>query len=169
MEPLLDRLLGLHVPAIELTWAQMGARTLLTFAYGLFLMRIADRRFLGHNAGFDVLLAIVLGSVLSRAINGQAPFFATFAACLLLVLLHRGVAAIASRWPLFSRVIKGDPHVLVKDGEIRRDTLRQCDLSQEDLEENLRLNGNTGRASGVAEARLERNGHISVVKMRKES
>ena len=164
MSSLLERLLGLHASVDALTWGQFAARTVMVFVLGIVLVRIADRRFLGRNAGFDVLLAIVLGSVLSRAINGQAPFFQTMGVSVLLVLLHRLVGALACRWSAFSKLIKGDAIVLVKDGVRRREAMRHADISEDDLEENLRVNANVANVEDVAEARLERNGLISAVK-----
>ena len=67
-----DRLLGLHVNAEKLEFSQMAFRALVVFCFAVFLARFADRRVLGHNAGFDIMLLVVLGSVLSRGINGQA-------------------------------------------------------------------------------------------------
>jgi len=163
---LLDTALGLSVPAGSLGWGQMGARCLVVFIFGVILVRLADRRFLGRNANFDVLLAIALGSVLSRAINGQAPFFKTLAASALLVLLHRVLGAVTCRWPAFSRLVKGDAVVLVRQGTADRRAMRAFDISDDDLEENLRLNGNVSRLAEVEEARLERNGQIAVVKKR---
>lgn len=147
-----------------MTWGQFAARTVVVFLLGILLVRVADRRFLGRNAGFDVLLAIVLGSVLSRGINGQAPFLPTLGASVLLVFLHRLVGALACRWSAFSKLIKGDAIVLVKDGVRRPDAMRRADISEDDLEENLRVNANIAKAKDVAEARLERNGLISAVK-----
>lgn len=160
----LEEFFGLHVSPEELTWRQIAARTTTVFLFGVFLVRFAVRRFLGQSAGFDVLLVIVLGAVLSRAITGPAPFFETLGAALLLVILHRGIAAIACRWSAFSKFVKGDAIVLVRDGQVVVDALRATGISRDDLEENLRLNANTATISDVAEARLERNGRISVVK-----
>jgi uncharacterized membrane protein YcaP (DUF421 family) len=164
MKASLDHLLGLHAAVAALTWGQIGARTVIVFLVGVILLRLADCRFLGHNAGFDVLLAVVLGSVLSRGVNGQAPFFETLGASALLVVLHRLLAAIACRSPAVSRLVKGGAVVLVKDGRVRKDALRRADISLDDLNENLRLNA-IARVADVAEARLERNGEISVVKL----
>lgn len=167
MKTFFEQLLGLHAAADALTWVQIAARTVAVFGFGLFLVRVADRRFLGRNAGFDVLLAIVLGSVLSRAINGQASFFKTLAACFILVLLHRLVATIACRWSAFSRLIKGQAILLVKDGSPQSAAMKRADISLDDLLENLRLNANVADVGEVAEAWLERNGQVSVVKRTK--
>src|SRR4051794_36114980 len=160
MYAFLEHLLGLHTAVGELTWGQILARALVVFLFGVGLMRLADRRFLGRNAGFDVLLAIVLGSVLSRGINGQAPFFKTLGASALLVLLHRGLAWLACRWSAFSRLIKGDDIVLVRNGKMQPAAMRRADISEDDLKENLRLNANVTAVDQVVEARLERNGRI---------
>jgi uncharacterized membrane protein YcaP (DUF421 family) len=167
MKAFLDHWLGLHAPPGELAWAQIAVRTTCVFLFGAVLVRVADRRFLGRNAGFDVLLAVILGSVLSRAINGQAPFFETLGASLMLVLLHRGLAWLACRWSAFSRLVKGDAIVLVRNGKMQPANLRRADISEDDLRENLRLNANVDALDAVAHARLERNGQISVVKQAK--
>lgn len=162
--PHLEHLFGLHAAPEALTWGQIAARTITAFFVGLFLVRFAVRRFLGRSAGFDVLLVIVLGSVLSRAITGPTPFFMTLGSALLLVVLHRIVAAVAYRWSAFSKLVKGDAVVLVRDGRVVVEALRSTGISQDDLEENLRLKGNVAQISDVAEARLERNGRVSVVR-----
>ena len=67
----LDGLLGLRTEAIELEFRHIAWRAFIVFVCGVLLARVADRRMLGHNAGFDIVLLVVLGSVLSRAINGE--------------------------------------------------------------------------------------------------
>src|SRR3954468_7409757 len=72
-------------------------RTVIAFVLLLVYVRLASRRLLARYSAFDVVLAIVLGSVVSRAINGQAPFWATMAATALLLVLHWVCAEIACR------------------------------------------------------------------------
>lgn len=161
---LLDEWLGLHVAPENLTFLQMGARTVVVFIFGVVLVRIADRRFLGRSAGFDVLLGVVLGSVLSRAINGSAAFFPTLGACGLLVVLHHILSSLACHLHFFSKLAKGNACVLVREGRSDTQAMRANKISMDDLEENLRLNGNVAHAGEVGEARLERNGQVSVVR-----
>jgi uncharacterized membrane protein YcaP (DUF421 family) len=161
---MLDHLLGLHAAANDLTFSQMGCRCLIVFAVGVVLIRVADRRFMARNAAFDVLLGIVLGSVLSRAINGQAAFFPTLGASAVLIVLHRLLGMLASRFRAIALLINDQPVVLVRDGRIDGEVLRRHNIDEDDLEENLRLNGNEAGVANILEARLERNGSISVVK-----
>jgi uncharacterized membrane protein YcaP (DUF421 family) len=159
----LDHALGLHVPPSELSYAQMGGRTVVVFAFGVILVRLADRRFLGRNASFDVLLGVVLGSVLSRAINGQAAFFPTLAASALMVALHRLLSTLTFHSHALAWLVKGSARTVVRHGQADHVELRRQKLSESDLEENLRLNGNCAGLEQVDEARLERNGQVSVV------
>jgi uncharacterized membrane protein YcaP (DUF421 family) len=159
-----DRLLGLSLQAHELGFGHMAFRALLVFCFGVALARVADRRMLGHNAGFDIMLLVILGSVLSRGINGDASFFPSLVASAVLVLLHHVVAALAYRYHGFSVFVKGNPCVLVRNGKVDRKELERNDLTEDDLDENLRLNGGVDAVHDVAEARLERNGTVSVVK-----
>lgn len=159
-------LLGLDLGPDELAVRHMIWRTAIVFAFAIFSIRVAVRRLLGHNAGFDIIVGIVLGSVLSRAINGEAAFFPTLAASALLVGLHYVVASLTFRYHVLSQLIKGRAHVLVRDGQVDEVALRRCKITFDDLDENLRLNGGLDAMETVGEARLERNGTISVVRKR---
>jgi uncharacterized membrane protein YcaP (DUF421 family) len=163
-----DRLLGLGVDAAKLSFSQMACRGFVVFCFGVLLARVADRRMLGHNAGFDIMLLVVLGSVLSRGINGQAGFFPTLGVSAVLVALHHLVATLAFHSSWFSQLVKGSARVLVRDGKLDRDGLRRSKITDDDLDENLRLNGNLKGTGDVAEARLERNGTVSVVKAKSD-
>jgi uncharacterized membrane protein YcaP (DUF421 family) len=159
-----DRLLGLSRKASELEFSHMTCRTLVVFCLAVLLFRVADRRFLGRNAGYDVMLGVVLGSVLSRGINGDASFFPTLGASAVLVILHHVLSALAYRSHVCSVGFKGRPRTLVQDGQVDHDELRRCKITADDLDENLRIHGGVMGTDDVREARLERNGEISVVK-----
>src|ERR1044072_1697039 len=83
-----ERVLGLGIQASDLRFGHMAARAFVVFVVGVTLARWAYVRVLGHNARFDIMLLVVRGSVLSRAVNGQAAFFPTLGASALLILLH---------------------------------------------------------------------------------
>jgi uncharacterized membrane protein YcaP (DUF421 family) len=160
----IDRLLGLNVEATELAFGQMAWRTFVVFCLAVLLARLGARRLLAHNAGFDIMVAVVLGSVLSRAINGQSAFFPTLGASVLLVALHHLLATITYHSHWWSQLVKGRARVLVRDGKLERDEMCRSKITADDLEENMRLHGNISDIGQVAESRLERNGAVSVVK-----
>jgi len=155
--------LGLGRPADELSIGQLFARALLVYLVALFLVRAVRNRLLGRNTVFDIVLGFIFGSMLSRAINGQAPVLETIMTGAFLVGLHELFAIAGARWHWFSRWTKGKPRNLIEEGRTDWKSVRQNRLSPEDLEEAVRLKGHVLSKEEVALAQLERNGEISVV------
>jgi uncharacterized membrane protein YcaP (DUF421 family) len=164
LEIFVDRWLGLNLDADELGFAHMAWRGIIVFVFAVILVRLGARRLLAHSAGFDIVVAIILGSVLSRAINGQSAFFPTLFVSALLVGLHHLFATLAFHSHWLSELLKGRARVLVRNGTVNRAEMCRSKITDDDLEENLRLHGNVSELSRVAEARLERNGAVSVVR-----
>jgi uncharacterized membrane protein YcaP (DUF421 family) len=164
-----DRLLGLGLDAGDLGFRHMVWRAAIVFILAVLMARVGARRFLGHNAGFDIIVLVMLGSVLSRGINGEAAFFPTLGASALLVGLHHVFAVMAFNWHWFSQLVKGRAHVLVRNGAVVREEMARCKITPDDLDESLRLHGRVDATSEVREARLERNGVISVVRVGRET
>lgn len=162
MISLFEEIFGLN--ADELSTGHILVRCVFIYILGIALVRLGNKRFVGRMSAFDFLLAIIIGSMLSRAITSSTQFFSILAACLLLILLHRTFSTIAARSDKFGNWIKGSERLIVKDGEILWKEMRKSNLSEQDLIQNLRLNGNTADVKEVKEARLERNGDISVIK-----
>ena len=130
----LNQALGLDRSGNELHLAHMLARTLVVFLVAVVLVRLGARRFLSHHAGFDMMVAVVLGSVLSRAINGDARFFPTLAASTLLVVLHHLLASLAFRSHRVSELVKGQARVLVRQGVVDHAAMQQAKITPDDLE-----------------------------------
>lgn len=143
---------------------EMSLRAILVYIAGWAILRAGGNRFLGRETAFDIVLGFVLGSTLSRAINGSAPLFVTMAASALLVLLHQVLAWLTYHSHGFGLFLKGRAETLIQDGQVLEQRLRKHQISQGDLEEALRLNGRVADPSQVQEARFERNGDISILK-----
>jgi len=159
---------ALGLGADQLTVPQMLTRTVIVYTVTVVIVRWGEKRFFGKNTAFDLVLSIILGSVISRAINGRAPFFPTLAASVMLVALHRVLATLAFRSDRFGDWIKGHSRVLVEDGEIQWDAMEESHLSEQDLRGALRLTAQISDPSKVKTARLERGGDVSVVPQDRE-
>jgi uncharacterized membrane protein YcaP (DUF421 family) len=82
---------------------------------------------------------------------------------LLIVLIHRALAKIAFHSPFICGLFKGHSEVILRGGELNRDVMARNDITEADIKEDLRLNGKLDDFAKVKEARLERNGEISVI------
>ena len=159
-------LLGLGRNATELTFVQISLRGVIVFVAALIIVRCGDRRFLSQKTAFDAVLGFILASMLARAVNGTAAFFPTLGGGLVLVVLHRILAYWSYRSHAFGILIKGRSDTIVQDGQLNERTASSNRLSEHDLLEDLRLNGNVGAVGDVALGVLERNGRVSVVRRR---
>jgi uncharacterized membrane protein YcaP (DUF421 family) len=153
--------LGLNLEPRELGYSQMVFRMFVLFIAMLLMMRLAGLRFLAGKTTFDVLLGFILGSMLSRAVNGSAPFGQTIVAGFSAVLLHRGLAYLTCRFHVIGCLVKGKPDSLVVDGKLQQEALARHRLSEHDLMEDLRLS-KIDRVEKLKTALIERNGEISV-------
>jgi uncharacterized membrane protein YcaP (DUF421 family) len=157
-------LLGLGAEPKDLTFIQISLRGIIVFLATLIMIRLGHKRSLARKTAFDAVLIVILASVLSRAINGSAAFFATLGGSVVIVLVHRLFAFIAYHSHAFGILIKGRPEIIVENGNLNLRAMRRNHISQHDLEEDLRLDAELEDASGVKVARVERSGDISFIK-----
>ncbi len=159
----IGRLLGLERDVADVSVLQMTLRTVVIYAFSLAILRLGSRRFLSQASAFDVIVAIMLGSVMSRAINGSAPFLPTLASGTLLVGIHWLLAALAIRFDWLGPLVKGSAVRLITDGVVDRDAMRRSGVAEHDLEQALRSQAGVTDPERVRLATLERDGAISVL------
>ena len=164
MDAALSALHGLIGPETShLTALQVSIRAGLIFLAGIVYIRAVGPRTFARGSPLDIVISVVIGSNLSRALTGSAAFLPTLAGTAVLVALHWLFAWAARRSPLFERLVKGDPAVLVRDGRVEAKALARNNISPGDLEEELRLKSAAGPQE-VRLATLERGGQVSVVR-----
>lgn len=162
-----ETLFGFGVEPKDYTVVQVCMRTLVIFFTALVMIRLADRRFLARKSGFDTLLGFILASTLSRAINGSAQLLPTIVIGFLVVFIHRLLAKIAFHSDAFSKLLKGRPEQVIRDGKVNRDVMARYDLTDGDLIEDCRLIALVDDFAKVRDARIERNGQVSVIPEKK--
>lgn len=160
---LVGPLLGLGVDPKDLTFFQISLRGVIVFLATLIMIRLGHKRSLARKTAFDAVLIVILASVLSRAINGTAAFFATLGGGLVLVLVHRLLALIAYYSHTVGVLIKGSPEVIIENGDLIFGTLRRNHISRHDVEEDLRLSAKTEDLKNIRVGYVERSGDISFV------
>lgn len=160
MEELVRDIIGPDSNAI--TWWQMSIRGVIGFLFTLALIRAGDKRIFGKSTALDIVMGIILGSIISRAITGNSPFFPALITSAVLVFLHWALSKL-SIYTKIGNIVKGHHQQLVKDGQMLRHTMEKHQITEEDLMEALRTNGSTQEIAKVEAAYLERSGSISVI------
>jgi uncharacterized membrane protein YcaP (DUF421 family) len=150
----------------HLDLGQECARAVLIFCYGLVMLRLSGRRAFAQWSALDVVVSIIVGSSLSRAMTGGAPFWETLAAVAVLSALHLLVAYAVAGSRSLSRLIEGPPIMLARDGVLDDKTRLWHAVSETDISEAMRakqLEGIQDMAQ-VKQMTLEVNGRLTVLK-----
>ena len=164
MHDALDFLFGPNADSHTITAVQMTTRAIIVFFAVLALLRLSGPRTFGGSTAFDLVVKIMLGSLLSRAVVAASPFWGTLLAGLVFVLLHRILAWASFHSTWIDKLVKGQVYVLAEKGQANAEQLRQLNLSDKDLREGLHENGNVSDLNETEAVYLERDGSISVVK-----
>ena len=146
--------------------AQECARAVLIFCYGLVMLRLTGRRTFGHWSALDIVISIVVGSALARAMMGAAPLVGTLAAVAVLCLLHLLVSYAVAASKTLSRLIEGEPVILVRDGVLNGKARLWHTVSETDICEAMRSQQLEGmeELDQVREMTMEVNGKLTVLK-----
>jgi uncharacterized membrane protein YcaP (DUF421 family) len=156
-------ILGLGLQPKDLTFLQVSLRGIIVFIVALIIVRVANKRFLSKMTAFDAILGFILASMLARAVNGSAPFFPTLGGGFVLVGVHWVIAELSYRSDRFGNLVKGKPKTIVREGRLDRKVMASSKISEKDLLEEARLNGQVSRMEEIELATLERNGEVSVI------
>ncbi len=148
---------------VTISWWQMGVRGLIVFVVGLGMMRIAGARTFTRGSPLETVVAVIIGSNLSRALAGNTPFWPMLGVSVLIVGLHGVLAHATLRSRTLAFLVKRPPVPLARDGRLDRKAMAREGVDSGDVDASLREHGLT-ELGEVALATLERDGKISVVK-----
>lgn len=142
----------------------MTLRAIVVFISVLLIIRIGSRRFISKLSAFDMLVAIMIGSIGSRAITGNSAFGPSIASIAALVAFHWLFSLVCYWTDDLGLWLKGKACQLVKDGELQRKEMRRSGITRRDLHEALRSQGIAGDVDLIHEAWQERDGSISIIR-----
>lgn len=150
----------------HLSVGQEAARAVLIFLYGLGLLRLCGPRMFGRWSALDIVITIMIGSALARAMTGSAPFVGTMVAAAVMAGLHVSLGHCVARNAQLAKVVEGRETVLIRNGQVDQDARKRNRISIADLTEALRQEGIDGlhHLQNVREMVLEPSGKISVIK-----
>ncbi len=101
-------------------------------------LRLGERRTLAQWTIIDFATAVAIGAIVGRtAIAEGQPYLSGAVALVTLIVVHRLASQLRFR-PLLGKLADHRVRVLVADGQVRRDQLRLCGLTDNDLYAQLR-------------------------------
>lgn len=148
----------------DLNALQMGDRAVVIFFVTLILIRIAGMRSFGMKSAFDNIIVIMLGAIMSRPVVGASPFFPTIVAGLVIALVHRLLAWWGMYNTTINHAIRGPFFSLYKNGTFNKESLKKCNLTQEEIMDEVRSALHENKLDNVEEIIMERSGRLSILK-----
>lgn len=142
---------GIVLAALALIWVTI-------------LIRVNGLRTLSKMTNFDFVMTIAMGSVVAGAV--QASEWSTFAQAIVgmggLVLVQFVAARLRSSSDLIEQTIQNEPLLIMRDGKILHDALKQARMSESDVIAKLR-EANALEFDQVRAVVLETTGDVSVL------
>lgn len=136
-----------------------------TAAYGalIVMLRASGKRTLSKMNAFDLVVTVALGSTLATVLlNATVPLAEGVLALALLVYLQFAITWLSVRSPRFRNLIKGEPTLLVHDGQYLHSALVRQRVTQEEINAALRDSGKSDLAQ-VMSVVLETDGSMTVI------
>jgi uncharacterized membrane protein YcaP (DUF421 family) len=154
------------------TWSdiiRVCITTAVTFAVVVAALRLVGTQALARMSGYDMVATITLGAIVAGvAMNENVTVTDGVAALVTLLVLQEGIRVLQSRWRTPHYLVRHQPIVLLWDGNLLEDRLRDNRISADEVRAAVR---GAGLAS-FAKARLvviENDGGWSVIPMRAEA
>ena len=139
-------------------------RAAALYAFLLVLFRITGRRALSEITTFDFVLLMIIGEATQQALLGD-DFSLTNAMLVIvtLIAIDVGFSLLKQRSGWVSRLIDGEPTIIVENGKLLHRRLRHARLIEADVMEAARSSQGIERIEQIKFAIIERNGKISVI------
>ena len=147
-------------------WSVLG-RTLLigVLAYVslVFMLRVSGKRTLAKMNAFDLVVTVAIGSTMATIVLSKSVALAEgLLALALLIGMQFAISWSSTRMPWLRRVVTGEPRLLLRDGTMLDDALRDARVTREEVRAAVRSAG-IGALGEVAAVVLETDGSFSVI------
>ncbi|MBQ8752497.1 MAG: DUF421 domain-containing protein [Clostridia bacterium] len=144
-------------------------RTVIIYVFLMLAMRVMGKRQLGELQPAELVVTLLIADLAVVPMQETSiPLFGGLIPILVLVSLELIVSALMMKLPALSRLISGNPIVIIRDGVLDEQALVKLRLTVEDLMESLREQ-QIHDIRDIRTAIVETNGKISVIPTRKSS
>ncbi|MDG4833057.1 DUF421 domain-containing protein [Solwaraspora sp. WMMD1047] len=127
------------------------------------ILRVSGKRTLSKLNAFDFVVTVALGSTLATILlSRNVSLLEGILALSLLVALQYAAALLAVRWPPSQQLLKARPTMLLRNGQLRKQTLRSARVAESEIRQAARSQG-AGDLGDLAAVVLETDGSLSVI------
>ena len=148
---------------MTVAWYEIILRTFVVYMTVLVLLRTAGKRELGQMTPFDLVVILVIANAVQNAMTGgDNSLIGGMIAAATLTLVNIAVGRWGAKVPVFRRLVRSEPTLLLQDGKPITKNLEKERVDIGELEMAAREHG-IADLSKVAAAVLEEDGSISII------
>lgn len=119
----------------------VAAKAALMYVVAVLALRVGQRRTLAQWTAIDFAAAVAIGAIIGRTALAAGQSFAMGAVALVTILVAHSLAMAGRFNGWLAKLVDHRVRVLVVHGELRRDQLRICGLTENDVLSKLRQSG----------------------------
>jgi uncharacterized membrane protein YcaP (DUF421 family) len=143
---------------------ELVLRSAVVYVFLIVLLRLTGKRQIGQLAPFDLVLLLVLSNAVQNSMNGgDNSLVGGLVSATTLIAVNYAIGQATFRNKRLEALIEGRPELIIHNGRVFEDAMRNAKLTHHELTAALRQAGCTC-AEEVQAAILENNGSISVVR-----
>lgn len=149
---------------LQTSWYELVIRSIVIFFFTFILIRIWGKKHLAQVNLFDFMLLLIMSESLQNSLVGdEKSITGGIIAISTLILCNVFLNKISFNSKKAEKILEGVPKVLIKNGKVNEEIKNNVKITDAELLEALRMEG-VNRVNDVAEAVMEANGHITVIK-----
>jgi|SRR5690625_228289 len=138
-------------------------RVILIYLFLLVLLRASGRRALSELTGFDLILLLIAAEVTDSALLGHYSFVQAILTITALFTIDIGFSFAKQKFQGFNDWIDGTPVVIVKDGKLLPDRMKNLRIDREEILRAARESHGLTHLEQVRYAVAEASGTISII------
>src|SRR4051794_9240863 len=138
-------------------------KAVLMYGTAVIGLRIAQRRTLSQWTAIDFAAAVAIGAIVGRTALAAGQSFLVGAVALVTILAAHTIVMFGRFNRGFAKLVDHRVRVLVDHGRLRRDQLRRCGLTDNDVLSKLRQQG-VGSLDELRSVLYETKGELTIVR-----
>jgi len=154
--------LGYLMFNMTVPWWELVVRGIVVYIFLIALLRITGKRQIGQLSPLDLVLLLILSNAVQNSMNaGDNSLIGGLISAATLVALNYLIEYATVKSKKLEGIVEGRPQVIIHEGKLFEDVIREAKITQLEVESTLRESGFFDMKD-VKLAILENNGKVSV-------
>ena len=147
---------------LTVPWWELVLRSAVVYFALLFMLRITGKRQIGQLSPFDLILLLLISEAVQNSIvASDDSLIGGLIAVVTLIGVNYLVGLVTFKSKRWENALEGRPQVLIHEGKIFEDVMKESKLTRKELESALRHQGYF-ELNEIKLAILETNGTVSI-------